>query len=180
MNELLRSNVGSQDEISMHQAHSRQFIHNQEAGEMRKSLSAPKSERKAYKRHQNIDDMFANNELDGSEQMALPFNQLFENLDLGKIQEASRDSENSCTISKPRLTLDEQVVVKESIHKTRKILERNASEQRCSTGDYAQLQMARGSTGDLELLQARLQNTADKPRESTDAVGYNFQMLTTE
>ena len=90
---------------------------------MRKSLSAPKSERKSYKRHQNIDDMFANNDFDRSDQMMLPFNQLFENLDLGKIQEASRDSENSCTISKPRLTLDEQVVVKESIHKT----QRNAS-----------------------------------------------------
>ena len=78
--------------------------------------------------------------------MVTPFLQPLDNLnDLGKIQEASRDSENSCTLSKPRLTLDEQVVVKEDRHQTG----RNQREPRCGAGDYDKL-FARGSTGDFD------------------------------
>ena len=75
---------------------------------MRKSLSAPKSERKSHQRQDRIDEMFTSNKvLDAGEQfgsdlnyqpqMLPPFLQPSDNLnDLGKIQEASRDSENSC------------------------------------------------------------------------------------
>ena len=124
---------------------------------MRKSLSAPKSERKSHKRQHRIDDMFTGNKVLNAEdqfgsamnyqnQIASPFLQPMDNLnDLGKIQEASRDSENSCTLSKPRLTRDEQVVVKEGLHRT----ERNQREPRCGTGDYNML-FARGSTGDFD------------------------------
>ena len=143
---------------------------------MRKSLSAPKSERKSHKRHHRIDDVFTSNKvLDAGDQfgsamnyqnqMSSPFLQPLDNLnDLGKIQEASRDSENSCTLSKPRLTRDEQVVVKEGLHQT----ERNQREPRQSTGDYDKL-FTRRSTGDFDQFQAQ--------RGSADGESFKFTNL---